>query len=153
MDPFTIAMLGSMGLQIYGNVKANLDEAEAEAQNVAWMKEQSNLIEKTTQREKEIYNRASLNEISAIDNAFASSGIRMDGTALAYKQQQEFIRMQEMEAIELEGRANLRAAMLKISATESKIRSLTSFETNALQTGSVLLSGAARLAERSNTQE
>ena len=153
MDPFTIAMLGSMGLQIYGNVKANLDEAEAEAQNVAWMKEQSNLIEKTTQREKEIYNRASLNEISAIDNAFASSGIRMDGTALAYKQQQEFIRMQEMEAIELEGRANLRAAMLKISATESKIRSLTSFETNALQTGSVLLSGAARLAERSNAQE
>lgn len=151
MDPFTIAMLGSMGLQIYGNVKANLDEAEAEAQNVAWMKEQATLIEKTTQREKEIYNRASLNEISAIDNAFASSGIRMDGTALAYKQQQEFMRMQEMEAIELEGRANLRAAMLKISATENKIRSLTSFETNALQTGSVLLSGAARLAERSNT--
>ena len=152
MDPFTLAIIGSTGLQVYGNFKANMDEAEAEAQNLQLMREQSELIKKSTEREKAIYNRASLQEVASIDNAFASSGIRMDGTALAWKQQQEFIRMQEMEAIELEGRMNLRSAMLKISSTQDKISNLRSFDTNALQAGTTILGGASQLASRNNTE-
>lgn len=152
MDPFTLAIIGSTGLQLYGNFKANMDEAEAEAQNLQLMREQSELIKKTTDREKSIYNRASLQEVAAIDNAFASSGIRMDGTALAWKQQQEFIRMQEMEAIELEGRMNLRTAMLKISSTEDRVSNLRSFGTNALQAGTTILGGASQIANRSSRQ-
>lgn len=152
MDPFTLAIIGSTGLQLYGNFKANMDEAEAEAQNLQLMREQSELVKKTTEREKAIYNRASLQEVSAIDNAFASSGIRMDGTALAWKQQQEFIRMQEMEAIELEGRMNLRTAMLKISSTQDRISNLRSFGTNALQAGTTILGGVSQVAGRSNRE-
>lgn len=152
MDPFTLALIGSTALQVYGNFKANMDEAEAEAQNLQLMREQSELVKKTTEREKAIYNRASLQEVSAIDNAFASSGIRMDGTALAWKQQQEFIRMQEMEAIELEGRMNLRTAMLKISSTQDRISNLRSFGTNALQAGTTILGGVSQGAGRSNRE-
>ena len=152
MDPFTLAIIGSTALQVYGNFKANMDEAEAEAQNLQLMREQSELVKKTTEREKAIYNRASLQEVSAIDNAFASSGIRMDGTALAWKQQQEFIRMQEMEAIELEGRMNLRTAMLKISSTQDRISNLRSFGTNALQAGTTILGGGSQVAGRSNRE-
>lgn len=148
MDPFTAAMLAGTAIQMFGNYKANMDEASAEYANEMWMTEQAKQIEKSTQRELGIYDRESQNSMAATVNAFAKSGISMEGSALAVRQQEELMRLNELDAIRDQGNMQLREAYLKISASQGKQSSLTSAFNNVTQASSIGLEGG--LAARSN---
>jgi hypothetical protein len=142
MDPFTAAMLAGTGLQIYGNYKANMDEANAERQNQIWMKEQADFIKKSTERELGIYDRESQNQMAALENAFAKSGISMEGSALSLRQQEEFKRLNELDAISQQGSFQMREAFLKISSSEKKQAALTSGFNNFTQAVAIGVPGA-----------
>lgn len=142
MDLFTAAMLAGTALQMYGNYKANMDEANSEMQNQMWMEEQAQWIAKSTTREIGIYDRASQNAIAATENAFAKSGISMEGSAMAIKQQEELIRMNELDAIKQQGNMQLREAYLKISSSQKKQASLTSDFNNFSQAAAIGVPGA-----------
>lgn len=133
MDPYTAAIIGSTAISIFGNAKANRAEAEAERQNEAWMREQAEWIKKTTKRETEIYNKDSLDSLAATANAYAKSNIGLEGSALAVKQQEEMIRMKELNAIRDQGDMQLREAYLKIGASKTKQAALTSSFNNFAQ--------------------
>lgn len=145
MDPFTAAMISAAGtgLQIYGNYKANMDEAAAEAANESWMREQTKQIQKSTEREIGIYTRDSAAQLAAMENSFAKSGISMEGSALELKRQQEVIRMEELNAIKEQGEFNLREAYMKIGASRTKQSILTSSTNNILQASATGLRGVA----------
>jgi hypothetical protein len=143
MDPFTAAMLAGTALQMYGNYKSNMDEAAAEAENEMWMREQAAWIEKSTQRELGIYDRESKNQMASMENAFAKSGISMEGSALAVRQQEELMRLNELDAIRDQGNMQLREAYLKIGASGKKQAALTSTFGNFTQGAAIGISGAS----------
>lgn len=145
MDPFTAAMLAGTALQIYGNYKANMDEAAAERQNQMWMEEQARWIAKSTERELGIYDRESKNQLAATENAFAVSGISMEGSAMSLRQQEEFMRMNELDAIAAQGNMQLRESYLKISASGKKQAALTDPTTNIIQGLALGLGGIGKL--------
>lgn len=126
MDPFTAAMLVGTGLQIYGNYRANLDEARAEAQNQQWMREQQGAIKRSTARELDIYNRNANEQLAAMENTFAASGISMEGSAMVLRQQNELLKFLEIEAIVDQGNMQMKEAALKIGASQSRQTQLTS---------------------------
>lgn len=142
MDPFTIAMIGSTALSIYGNYRANMDEAQAEAQNAAWMREQQEMIRKSTEREIGIYSRDASAQIAAMESAFAKSGISMEGSAMELRQQNEILKNLEIDAITQQGQMQLREASLKIGASERKQSQLTSGFNNAIQAIAIGVPGA-----------
>lgn len=142
MDPFTIAIIGSTALNMYGNYKANMDEAAAEKENEIWMREQAEWIKKSTKRELDIYKADSADTMAAMVNSFASAGQQMSGTAMAFRQQEEMRRNNELDAIGAQGAMNLREAYLKVGASEKKQSSLTSGFNNFSQAASIGLSGS-----------
>lgn len=126
MDPFTAAMLAGTALQMYGNYKANMDEARAEAANQSWMMEQQAQIKKSTEREIGIYNRSAQEQMASLENAFAKSGISMQGSAMALQQQNELFKKMEIDAIISQGDMQMREASFKIGASQAKQSALTS---------------------------
>ena len=153
MDPFTAAMLAGTALQMYGNYKANMDEAAAERQNQMWMEEQAQWIKKSTERELGIYDRESQNQMAALENAFAKSGISMEGSALAIRQQEELMRLNELDAIKDQGNMQLREAYLKIGTSGKKQASLTSGFNQFSQAASVGISGGIQARQMYNQEQ
>ena len=142
MDPFTAAMLAGTALQMYGNYKANMDEAAAEAANASWMREQQAMIQKSTNRELLNYNKDANDVMAAMENTFAKSGISMEGSAQVLRQQNELIKMQEINSIVDMGNMQMREASLKIGASQNKQSQLTSGFNNAVQGFAIGASGA-----------
>lgn len=153
MDPFTAAMLAGTALQMYGNYKANMDEAAAERQNQMWMEEQAQWIKKSTERELGIYDRESQNQMAALENAFAKSGISMEGSALAIRQQEELMRLNELDAIKDQGNMQLREAYLKIGTSGKKQASLTSGFNQFSQAASIGIGGGIQARQMYNQEE
>ena len=144
MDPFTAAMLAGTALQMYGNYRANMDEAAAEAANQSWMREQQIMIQKSTQRELDIYNKDSSDQMAAMENTFAKSGISMEGSAAALRQQNELIKFNEINAIKDMGNMQMREANLKIGASQFKQSQLTSGFNNTVQAASIGIPGGLK---------
>lgn len=143
MDPFTAAMLAGTALQMYGNYKANMDEAAAEGANQAWMQEQQRMIQKSVSRELTNYNKDANDVMASMENAFAKSGISMEGSAAALRQQNELIKMNEINAIVEMGNMQMKEASLKIGASQTKQSQLTSGFNNAIQGLAIGVTGAA----------
>lgn len=120
-------------MEVYGNVKANLDQARAEAENAIWMRQQADYIQRSTKREYEIFNRESQENMAALENTFAKAGVSMAGTALEVQAQEQLKRQQELDAIVDQGNMNMQEAMLKANASQRNADNLGSFKHNALQ--------------------
>lgn len=148
MDPFTALMLAGTAVEIFGNVKANLDQARAEAENAIWMKQQADYIKRATDRELSIFDRESQESIAATENTFAKSGVSMAGTALEVMAQEQTKRQQELDAIVDQGNTNIQEALLKSSASQKTSDTLGSFSYNMLQTASSGLKAGERYASR-----
>lgn len=153
MDPFTALMIGGTALQVYGNVKANLDQAEAEAQNAVWMREQADFMAKSTQRELGIFNRESLDQMASLENTFAKSGISMVGSAFEVQRQEELKRQNELQAISDQGKMNIKEAMLKATASDNNANKLRSFGYNALQGATAAVNSGEKYASYKASQK
>jgi len=103
------------------------------------MKQQAEYIKRSTDREKAIYDRESQEEMAALENTFAKSGIAMTGTALELRSQEELQRQSELQSIVDQGNMNIQEAYMKASSSKKNADSLASFERNGLQTATTLV--------------
>ena len=143
MDPFTALMIAGTAMQVYGNVKANLDESRAEAENAIWMRQQAEFIKKSTERSKDIFNRESQDNLAGLENSFAKSGISMSGSALELKIQEEWKRDQELQAIIDQGNMNMQEAYMKASTSQRNSDTIGSLTHNGLQSATSIVNARA----------
>ncbi len=132
------------GLQLWGQVRANRDQARAERQNAAWMREQAAFIKKASLREESIFKTQMEQVISEQQASFAAKGIEMSGSVLdiidsTFEQGRE-----EIQAIRDQADMQIRGSLLRAGAAEEHAGQLSSFRNNAMQFGGSFLTGSAQ---------
>lgn len=107
MDPFTATMLVSTGLQIYGQYKANSDEAEAHLKNAEHADKMAEYNKLVAQREEEVYRTQYAQKVAQTELGYGASGVTMSGSALDQIAYGARVAQQEIQDIKLKGQMNV----------------------------------------------
>lgn len=118
MDPFTFAMLVSSGIQIFGQIKANEAEAEANETNAEFFREQQKISASATRREVDIFDRESEAFFGDQVSAYAKAGVDLSGSILASLTQTKQAIRGERSAILEQGKLRTKLAGMKASESE-----------------------------------
>lgn len=138
-----VLIAAQMGLQLYGQYRANQDQAAAEARNAAFLREQAAFAEATTQREMRLQERQSKLLRGEQTVGFAAGGVDVgSGSALDFLVDQESQAIAERAAIRSEGDMRVRLASLRADASQTTADTLRSGDYNNLQAGATILGGA-----------
>jgi hypothetical protein len=145
MDPMTLALLGG-GLLIksYGQFRANMAQADAEAANASFYREQAEFAAKAGERAVLIHDRESVVLYGEQASGFAKAGVSSSNSSLFMAKEMLF-RQEESAAIKAETDMNVRLAMLRADQSEREADSLRDPLTNALQFGSNAFQTAASI--------
>jgi hypothetical protein len=146
--PAVISAVGT-GLNIYGNVKANRAQSDAEFQNFQYYREQGKYIEGTTKRQLEQFDYESTQFIGSQKAAIASSGFDIAGSPMALVTDTLEILSRERKDIEAEGAFRMREAMLKGDISLGRSKDLRSFSANFLPAAGSILTSASGFMARS----
>jgi len=82
MDPFTIAVVGTTALQIYGQYSANSEEAQAHQANADQAEKMAEYNKLSTKRELEVYTSMFNKRQAQTELAYGASGVEMSGSVL-----------------------------------------------------------------------
>lgn len=136
-----------MGLQMYGQAQANAAQADAEAKNAWYYRQQAAFAESSTQRELRIQERQQKRLRGEQVVGFASSGVDVgSGSALDFLVDQESDAIEERAAIRSEGDMRVQLALYRGEAADATTRTLRSSSYNNTQTATTLLGGAKDMA-------
>lgn len=142
----TLAAAGT-GVSIYGNVKANQTQAQAERANAAFLQEQARFAKEATLRELSIFRDTARDVLSEQVSAFGASGSDLSGSPMLVLAKTEARRVKEEAAIIEDGRMKEREAYLKAGASIEQADRLSSWEANWLPAvGQVLTTGSGFVA-------
>lgn len=129
-------------IKSYGQIKANMSQAEAERQNAGFYREQAAFAQKSGDRKREIYDRESQVLYGDQVSAFAKAGVST-GSSSFFLAQQMLLRQNESFAIKEEADFNVRLAMLRADQSDSTARALSDPLTNGLLAAGNILSVAS----------
>lgn len=140
--PLALIAAGT-ALQVYGNYRANMDQADAEAKNANFYREQAHNFELATQRELKIHQRESNMLFGRQVGAYASAGVKLSsGSALDVLMYSRKSAIEEDYAIQREGDSRVRLAMLRAEQADQTAASLRDPMNNAMQAAGPILSAA-----------
>ena len=138
----TVAAVGT-GVSIYGQVKANSAQAEAERSNAAFYQEQAEFAREAGDRTLKIFEDQAAEFFGKQKTSFAKAGVDISGSpllALADTQRRAY---EEGTALKEDTRMKVREAYLKAGASSDTADRLSSFTTNGLPAiGQVLTTGS-----------
>lgn len=135
----TIALVGGTALQIYGQIKANRDQAEAELENSIWLEEQATFAAEASDREEDIFKHDADFQIGEQVSGFVKGGVELSGSALDTINTSFSRAEDELAAIRSQGRFQVKEALLKSNSARNRANSLKSFKTNAIQSATSIL--------------
>lgn len=140
------ALGGGTALSIYGNIQANIAQAQAESENADWLEQQAEFAEFSAEREEDIFLRESDQLLGQQIGGFNVSNVELSGSALDVLNNTQALIQQELNAIEYAGAVKIQEALLKASAARRTADRLSSFEHNFMQAAGTLTSAGAQLA-------
>lgn len=133
-----------VGLQVFGQLKSNMDEAAEARRSAQWLREQAAHFRNVTNRQKFLVGQQVQGIKADRSVATAGSGIELTGSFLDMQEQVDYLGSLEIAAIEEQGAMDIREAHLKAAGLEGRAETLSSFGHNAVQGfGTFLASGAA----------
>jgi hypothetical protein len=135
-------------ISIFGQMQANLAQAQAERENAAWLEEQAAFIQESTERSLSIYQRDSEFFKESQLEALGSSGFKLTGTASDIYDDTLMSISEEFEAIKRQGYMQQKEALLKANQASRQGQRLGSFEYNALQAAGTGLTAAGQYKSR-----
>lgn len=132
--PFIFAAAAGIGAatKIYGSIKANQAQAEAERANALFYEEQAQFARESTFRSLEIYQDEAEDFRGKQIGAIAAGGLQMTGSALAILADTELKKVRESDAIIRDGKFKEREAFLKAGASIEQAERLSGFVANVL---------------------
>lgn len=139
-----LALYGAgTALSIFGQIRANKAQAQAELQNASWLDEQAEFAGDSANREEDIFKDQVGQLIGQQIGTFASNNVELSGSALDIINDSFGKADSEIQAIRAQGSMNVREANLKARSARRTADRLTDFSTNALQAGGTALTGAS----------
>ena len=156
MDPFTAAVLIiSGGVQIFGKLKANEAEADAQRQNAAFFREQQKLSQAATRREVDIFERESDAFFGSQVSAYAKAGVDLSGSILQSLTQSKQSIKSERSAIIEQGKlkanlAGMRADQALAEAKRAEDSSFFDVISTIAQTGTAI-AGSSKTSSSSSS--
>lgn len=151
MDPVTGLMIGGMALNIFGQWQANMAQAQAERENAAWLAEQAEFIEESTERSLAIYERQAAGFTQEQMSLLGGSGVELSGTASDIFNDTLSSIDKEIDAIVAQGEMQKREALLKSMQATRQAQRLSSPGLNLLQAAGPALTTAGALYGRGGT--
>jgi len=137
---------------MYGQWRANQDQADAEAANAAFLREQAAFFAEAGRREELLQDRESKRLFGNQVSAYAAAGVDIgSGSALAVLAESRANAVEETAAIQKETDLRVRLALLRAQQADSTAKNLRSFKNNALQLGGTALGGAANIISMSQS--
>ena len=131
--PFVAAGLMGAGLVVraIGRDRANQAEAEIEAQNAAFYREQAQFAEDSGRRAQLLFERDSIVLFGEQASGLANAGIGASTSSL-FMAQQELFRDVESRAIRADADMNVRLATLRAGMSDQKINQLNDSSTQIM---------------------
>lgn len=146
MGPASMAFMGAgLALNAYGNYMADLAQADAEAQNAGFYREQAAFAREAGDRQQLIFDRESKVLFGEQLSGFAKAGIDTSESS-NFMAQQIFFRSQESFAIERETDMNVRLASLRADQADKTAKDLR--RAAPLRAAGTILGGAGQIAGR-----
>jgi hypothetical protein len=133
---------GGTILKGIGDWKANSDQADEEKQNAAFLREQAQFAQAAGDRQAKIFEDDAEHFYKNQVGLFARNGVQVDATVLA-----DTVRRtrEGLAAINAETNANVRLALLKGRAADTRADRLSSFGNNFLQASGTAMAGAGSM--------
>lgn len=135
-------------LSIFGQIQANKDQAQAELENAAWLDQQAEFAEISSQREEDLFLDQSEQFIGEQVGSFATNNVELTGSALDIINDSFDKAHSEIQAIRLQGRFQAQEALLRASSARKNAARLTDPTTNFLQAGGTALAGSASFVSK-----
>jgi len=140
-------MAAGTALQLFGNLRANYAQAEAEAQNAAYYEDQANFVKEAMFREGEIaavnYEARKGAQISAVFRG----GADLSGSAAGIVAETIAQKSEELTAIRSKGELDFKLAKLRQRTSENAARELKDPLNNLLQGATILTKNLSANAE------
>ena len=102
-----------LGLNILGGMQDDMAQAREARRSADWLDEQARYFREATDRKKEIFGREATQFKAAQALTTAGNGISLEGSFLETEAQTEALQQMEIDAIEAQGRIQIREAKLK----------------------------------------
>lgn len=140
------AYAAGTALKIFGQIRANADQANAEIENAIWLDEQAKFAEESSHREEMIF-QDQVNDFAGQQiGTFAANNVELSGSAVDLINNTFDKAQSEVEAIREQGRMNVTEAKLKAGAARQKADRLKDPMNNFLQAAGTALTGASKFA-------
>lgn len=128
-DPVTIG-LGSMivggGISAISGLSSDNAQADAEAANAAYYKQQAKYSQAATDRELDIFNNEVDDLLGRQLSGYGKAGVSMSGSPLLLQLQTEERSNDELEAIKEKGRQNVELALMRATSAENQAEEIRS---------------------------
>ena len=141
MDPFTAVVIGTTALQIYGQYKANTDEAKAHQANADQAEKMAEYNKLSTKRELEVYTSQYNKRQAQTELAYGASGVDMAGSVLDQLAFSNQVAQQEIDDINLKGQMNIDELLFQADMHSQAANAASDPTNNSLQAGGTILSG------------
>ncbi len=114
------AMVAGTGLEIAGGVKSDIDQANAENNNIEFFGEQAQFAEMAGERAEYLINQSEEELIGAQLSSFAKAGVQTKGSALTQLGETARRAESERQAARKESQMNVRLAKLRQQASKDR---------------------------------
>lgn len=142
--PFALMAAGT-ALQVFGQYKANMDQADAEMQNAQFYGKEADFALESQFRQSALTSREYEYRAGAQTSAYAKGGVDVGSGSAATTQAATLSqKMLELNAIEKKGNMEFTLARLRQHNAENMATTLRDPFTNILQGGTTVLTNAAR---------
>ncbi len=140
-----VPILSGIGtiFKVFGALKRNRDEANAEKRNAAFYEEQAQYTEYAGREKKRLLEYENANVLNKQRSAFAKSGISFTGSALDFQFGTQNMQMKEIEALEKQTSYETRLARTRAQSSLKHAKDLTNPLTQILESGGTILGDAA----------
>jgi hypothetical protein len=133
------------GIKAFGQVQANMQEAQAEKQNAAFYKEQADLSLKISKKDQQIFEKESDQFFGSQVSAFAKAGVDISGSALLKLVDTKLQTSNESAQIVSNGKRQAQSYLFASNQASSRAKRLGSLEHNLLQVAGTGLSTAGNI--------
>lgn len=140
--PFVLMAAGT-ALQVFGQYKANMDQAAAEIQNAKFYEWQANFAKEAQFRQAELASAQYEFRKGAQLSAYGKGGVDISGSAAGVIAETAAAKISELIAIKRKGDLEFNLASARARQSRGRAEQLQSLEYNLLQGGTTVLSSAA----------
>ena len=130
-------MAGGAALSVFGNIKANQDQAGAIRQNLLWMQHQQAFMDRAFEREERLFKNQADATIGAQATIAGASGLEMSGSVLDVMQSTYAAAEDEIAAMRDNAAMQRMQMQFNMQQKQTEANRLSSFSYNALQSATI----------------